>query len=745
MTRENKTMSTRSVRRLTSFGAVLTVTLALAACGGATDEPGSDGGGALGQAEPPQPLAMTALAAEGATAQGVLTALAGNMGGPGNVDGVGAAARFSAPGSISRRPDDHFLVVDKNNKAIRVVSPQGVVTTLVRNPSGAASEPFALPEGVAFDGKTTQRTYVSDRSKHVIFRIGTGGEVSVFAGEEFDAGMVDGPAAMARFNTPLAMTVGSGGLLFVVDRDNHAIRTVDALGTVGTLAGNGLEGPAVDDVPASEARFNKPVGIAYAIPLRHMAPAGKVDYRVFISDTRNHVIRYYSNADGRVRILAGKNGVPGSADGVGGNARFQRPEGLAVSPRGDYLAVTDTGNKTVRRIYIGPGEKFGEVETLAGAPDQAGDADGAGAVARFQEPASLAFDGAGNLVVNDFASSTVRKITLSPTPMVSTLAGAPALMGAVDGPGAVARFRNPSGIALDGDRTLVADTGNHLIRAVGADGEVTRLAGGTLPGSADGNALNARFNGPTGVVTTTPGGVVYVADAGNATLRAIEPSTGLVTTVAGLAGQLGNGDGALNVSRLGKPVALASTLGDNWVYVADEVNHNIRAFDTTNGVLSTIAGPSGNSTPGTADGPGASSRFKQPVGIAVASSDLLYVLDAGNRAVRKLVRQPDGNWIVSTLLTGLNVTTGSTIAVDAQGIIHVADTRFVVRRFSPEGQPLGVLFGTVDQRGFVPGDGPGVIDGARGMAIGGGRIVFTQAQGVAEFTGAAAVQRGALK
>jgi sugar lactone lactonase YvrE len=738
-------MNTRSVRRLTSFSAALAAALVLAACGGATDEPGSDGGGALGQVEPPQPLAMKSLADEGAMAQGVLTALSGNMGGPGNVDGVGAAARFSAPGSIFRRPDDHFLVVDKNNKAVRVVSPQGAVTTLFRNPSGAASEPFGLPEGVVFDGKTMQRTYVSDRLKHVIYSINASGEVSLFAGKEWNTGMVDGPAAVARFRMPLAMTLGTAGRIFVVDRDNHAIRTVDASGTVGTLAGNGLEGPAVDDVPASEARFNHPVGIAYAIPLRHMAPAGKADYRVFISDTRNHVIRYYSAIDGRVRILAGKNGVQGSADGVGGNARFQRPEGLAVSPRGDYLAVTDTGNKTVRRIYIGPGEKFGEVETLAGAPEQAGDIDGAGAAARFQEPASLAFDGAGNLVVNDFASSTVRKITLSPTPMVSTLAGAPALTGAVDGPGAVARFRNPSGISLDGDRTLVADTGNHLIRAVGADGEVTRLAGATQPGSTDGNALDARFNNPTAVATTTPGGVVYVADAGNATLRALSPSTGQVTTVAGLAGQHGNGDGALNVSRLGKPVALASTLGDNRVYVADQVNHNIRVFDANNGVLSTIAGPTGNTVPiaGNADGVGEGAHFNQPVGIAAASPDLLYVLDAGNRAVRRLVRQPNGNWIVSTVLTGLNVTDGSAIAVDAEGIIHVADTQFVVRRFSPAGQPLGVLFGTVDQRGFVPGDGPGVIAGARGMAIGGGQIVFTQAQGVAEFTGAAAVQRGA--
>lgn len=715
-----------------SLGAMLVATLLLAACGGG--EPGSEGGGALGADQPKQFAASAPRVEDQATKLRKLTALAGSMGGPGNVDGVGAAARFDAPGSIFRRSDGRFLVADKNNKAIRVVSARGEVTTLFRNPSGTNAEPFALPEGVAHDGAVLQRTYVSDRQKHAIYSIEPSGEVRLFAGKPWLAGHVDGAGEAVRFSTPLALALGPLGRLFVVDRDNHAIRTVDASGVVGTLAGQGEQGPAVDDVPASEARFNHPVGIAYAKPLRQSVSPGDEDYRVFISDTRNHVIRYYSAHDGRVRILAGRNGVAGSADGAGSDARFTRPEGLAVSPRSDYLAIADTGNHTVRLIYIGPGERFGTVGTVAGVPGQPGDDDGAPAQARFQQPASLAFDGDDDLLVTDFASSTVRKLSLRRDPGVRTLAGAAALTGAVDGAGTVARFRNPSGIALDTGRTLIADTGNHLIRAVASDGTVVRLAGAGQSGAIDGNALDARFNQPMGIALTAPGGTVYVADAGNATLRTIAPSTGLVTTVAGLAGQQGNGDGGLNESRFGKPVALAVSLGDTHVYVADLVNHNIRAFDTGNGRLSTISGFSGVGAPtaGHTDGTGAQARFNQPAGIAAASPDLLYVLDAGNRAVRKLVRQPDGEWAVSTLLTGLNVTTGSAIAVDAAGVIHVADTQYVVRRYSPAGEALGVVLGTPGQRGFVPGDAPGVIDGARGMSIGHGRLMFTQAQGVAE-------------
>lgn len=710
---------------------MLVAAMLLAACGGGGADD-SDGGGALGASPSSNAAEAGALrTAADATAQGTLLALAGHMGGPGNVDGLGAVARFDAPGGIFRRPDNHFLIADKNNKAIRVVSPLGEVTTLVR---GAGNEPFGLPEGVVYDS-LTQRTYVSDRQKHVIHAIEPGGEVRVFAGKSWLTGHADGMGDAARFSMPLAMALGPLGKLFVVDRDNHAIRVVEMNGTVATLAG-GQEGPAADNVPVSEARFNHPVGIAYAKPLRHLAPIGRDDYRVFISDTRNHVIRYYSANDGRVRILAGKNGVVGSVDGMGEQARFQRPEGLAVSPRGDYLAVTDTGNQTIRRIYIGPGERFGEVETVAGAPGQTGDVDGLPSEARFQQPASLAFDLAGDLAINDFASSTVRKLSFGRTSSVSTLAGSPSLKGATDGVGEAARFRDPVGIALDAERTLVADTGNHLIRAVAVDGTVTRLAGAGQAGAVDGNASDARFNGPLGVTRATTAGTVYVADTGNATLRAIA-ANGLVSTVAGLAGQPGAGDGGLNESRLGKPVAIATAPDDSQLFVADLGNHSIRAFDTGNGRLSTIAGPAGAIPPvaGNVDGEGSQARFNQPVGIAVASLDLLYVLDAGNRAVRKLLRQANGEWLVSTLVTGLNVTTGSAIAVDTAGVVHVADTQFVVRRFSPTGEALGVVLGTLNQRGFVSGDAPGVIDGARGLALANDRLVFTTAQGVGELNG----------
>jgi DNA-binding beta-propeller fold protein YncE len=700
----------------------------LMACGGGSGTP-------IG--EMPADAARTSKAA--AADETTLRLLAGNMDGPGNVDGTGAAARFDAPGSIHRHPDGTFLVADKNNKAIRVVSPAGVVSTLFRNPSGASAEPFALPEGVVHD-VVTQRTYVTDRQKHVIFSIEADGQVRLFAGTPWLVGAADGAGDAARFNTPLAMTVGLKGQLFVVDRDNNAIRTVNARsGVVGTLAGQLEAGPAVDDVPADQARFNQPVGIAFARPLHPFGPPGaQPDYRVFISDTRNHVIRYYSGRDGRVHILAGRNGVAGSTDGVGAAALFERPEGLAVNSLGDYLAVADTGNNTVRRIYIGPGERFGEVETVAGVPGQPGDANGPVPEARFQQPAAVAFDAADNLLVNDFASSTVRRIIMTTPRSVRPLAGAPAQSGASDGAGALARFRNPSGLWLEASgRTLVADSGNHLIRALAANNVVTRVAGQGQAGSNDGSLFEARFNNPTGIARPTVGGLVYVADNGNSTLRAIDRSTDQVRTVAGLAGQPGNTDGNLQQSRFGRPQGLAAWPGVPQVYITDSLHHNVRWYDETTARVATAAGPANSPlpAPGFADGVGEVARFNQPTGIASAGPGLLYVLDVGNRAVRKMVKLANNSWSVSTLITALTLNSASAIAVDEAGNIFVADARHVIRRFSPAGTDLGVVAGTLDMQGFTPGAAPGVIDNARGMVMQAGRLVFTGANGVAEVNG----------
>jgi hypothetical protein len=80
----------------------------------------------------------------------------------------------------------------------------------------------------------------------------------------------------------------------------------------------------------------------------------------------------------------------------------------------------------------------GVVTTLAGLAGSFGSADGAGTAARFNGPAGVAVDSAGNVYVADSGNGTIRKVT--PTGVVTTLAGLAGSQGSADGTGSDARF-----------------------------------------------------------------------------------------------------------------------------------------------------------------------------------------------------------------------------------------------------------------------------------------------------------------
>jgi sugar lactone lactonase YvrE len=326
-----------------------------------------------------------------------------------------------------------------------------------------------------------------------------------------------------------------------------------------------------------------------------------------------------STSYGLTTTLAGSGSI-GAADGAGPAASLGAPTGVAVDVPGNVY-VADQYNNKIRKIT-----PAGVVTTLAGSGSP-GAADGEGAAASFNWPAGVAVDGSGNVYVADQNNNKIRKIT--PAGVVSTFAGSGA-QGHINGPGTVASFTSPSGLALDASGYLyVADAGSYMIRKITPAGAVTTLAGNIYGGSADGAGGAASFNYPTGVATDALGNV-YVADRFNNKIRKIT-AAGVVTTVAG-SGLQGAADGAGAAASFFYPTGVAIDASGN-IYVTDMYNNNIRKI-TPAGVVTTLAG---SSTYGAADGAGTSASFNYPEGLAVDASGKVYVADTFNNKVREII------------------------------------------------------------------------------------------------------------
>lgn len=192
------------------------------------------------------------------TPAGVTTTLAGSPI-PGQADGTGAAALFSAPWGITIDAAGN-LYVTENNSRIRKVTPAGVVTTFAGTTQPgfangpAANAQFMTPKGMVFDG--AGNLFVGDGNNHLIREITPGGIVSTLAGSA--AGFADGTAANAKFNYPIGIAKDAAGDLLVADMANNRIRLITPSGMVSTLAG-GASGYA--DGNKATALFSSPTAL----------------------------------------------------------------------------------------------------------------------------------------------------------------------------------------------------------------------------------------------------------------------------------------------------------------------------------------------------------------------------------------------------------------------------------------------------------------------------------------------------
>jgi sugar lactone lactonase YvrE len=231
------------------------------------------------------------------------------------------------------------------------------------------------------------------------------------------------------------------------------------------------------------------------------------------------------------------------------------------------------------------------------------------------------------------AGSTAPAPTLTPTTAsLAAYSGNLFGPGNVDGAGQAARFNTPLGIAVDAaGNAYVADSANALIRKITPGGVVSILAGNpTSRGSQDGTGSAATFQSPRGIVVDSLGNL-FVTDKDAHTIRKITPG-GVVSTFAGQAMQIGAIDGIATDARFWGPAGIAIDTSDH-LYITDQLNQRIRKI-TAAGIVSTLAG---QGSVGTTDGIGASALFHYPEGIAVDSTTgILYVTDQGSHRIRRI-------------------------------------------------------------------------------------------------------------
>jgi DNA-binding beta-propeller fold protein YncE len=300
-------------------------------------------------------------------------------------------------------------------------------------------------------------------------------------------GTIDGEASRARFSDPFGIAVGADGTIYVADAgESQRIRAIAPDGRVFTVAG-GERGFA--DGRGAAARFNTPSGLAI-----------DASGALYVADTGNNAIRRIT-PDGVVSTIAGDS-VAGYRDGLGSQARFNGPLGVAVDRLG-RIVVADSYNDRIRVIDLD-----GSVHTLAGS--RTGAVDGPSYDARFHTPTGVAVDAAGNIHVADTGNGMLRQIDPAGRVNMDT---ATWFAGSI----------RPVGIAIgdEGERYVTDERGRVL--AISTSGGMRTLAG-SLPGFRDGSGTEARFRGLAGVALVRPGRLV-VADAANALVRLlVEPS-----------------------------------------------------------------------------------------------------------------------------------------------------------------------------------------------------------------------------
>lgn len=494
--------------------------------------------------------------------------------------------------------------------------------------SGATSVNFTPSTGITVSG-------ISSSANQVVATVAISG--SATTGQRNVSVTVGGVPSNS-----LPFTIGSTNPLPAIFSINPDNRTAGTGAFTLTVNGSGFLPASVVRVNGSNrvTNFVSSAQLTAQITAADTATAGPATIKVFNpapggGESTGITLTINPLATCQVTTLSG-SGVYGYTEGASATAQWRSPYSgvTAKDPVTglNVLFVADTDNNRIRMVYM-EGANIGQSVLIAGNGTAGyGNGNGNALNARFNSPTGLAalMNASGvvmSLMVADTDNQMIRRlwppVSTGGSWSVSDVAGQLVTPGADDGPGLLATFQFPRGIAVGTDGALyVCDSDNDAIRKIDQQTNVTTLVVGT----------NLGLIFPLGITASQTSGMLYFTDqTGNSVWRMTTAGSALKIAGSGIAGGT---DGIGTNASFNKPafLAWANTAGGEVLYIADRLNHKIRKLVVSTTAVSSFAG---SGSAGFADGICSTALLNTPRGVAVGPSGEVYVVDSANNRIRK--------------------------------------------------------------------------------------------------------------
>ena len=302
-------------------------------------------------------------------------------------------------------------------------------------------------------------------------------------------------------NNPYGVIFGPDEAMYFCDLDNQRIRRFD-MGTkrTTTIAGNGQRAYGGDGGPATAASLNMPHEIQF-----------DADGNLYIAERDNHVVRKVAARTGVISTFAGTNVAGFSGDGgPAGRAQLRQPHSIAID-RQHRLLICDIGNQRIRRVDLATGL----IETYAGTGVAQPPPYGASVKGTpLNGPRTMVFDEKGDIYLALREGNAIYRIAAAADTLHHVAGTGKQGYSGDGGPAHAAELGGPKGLAYRGGTLYVADTENHVIRAIDIRSGIidTVIGTGQRGDGPETDPLQCRMSRPHGL-TVDAAGVLYVTDS----------------------------------------------------------------------------------------------------------------------------------------------------------------------------------------------------------------------------------------